>query len=416
MSSEISVIAVIGGGIMGHGIAQVSALAGCQVRMVDVSEDFLKSGVEKIKWSLGKLAEKKAISESVETVANRIATTTNLADAVKDIDYMIEAVPENIDLKMKTFAEADKNAPPDAILATNTSGLSVTMISEATKRPSKVVGMHWMNPPQMMPLIEVINGKHTSDETLKTTVDLCQRLGKQPVVARKDIWFFLAARSEMGWDTEANLMWLRGEAKVEEIDAMARYKLNLPMGPFELADLTGAVDIMKGAYTSIDKILTKNPDFEPDPVRLYILKRVAELISIPRSEEGKSGMKTGEGYYKYPGPGKYARPEISKELAEKVAPIEILASAVNTASRCVTEGVGSIEDTDKCFKLAFGWPKGVFEFADEFGIHNLVNTLREKKARVPDWQKSFYEPDRLLLRMVEDGKIGKIVGQGFYKS
>jgi len=383
--------------------------------MVDVSEDRLRSGVDKIKWSLGKLAQKKAIAETVDAVMNRIATTAKLADAVKDIDYMIEAVPENIDLKMETFAEADKNAPPDAILATNTSGLSVTMIGEATKRPNKVVGMHWMNPPQMMPLIEVIKGKHTSDETLKTTVDLCQRFGKQPVVARKDIWFFLAARSEMGWDIEANLMWLRGEAKVEEIDAMARYELKLPMGPFELSDLTGAADIMKGAYASIDKILTKNPDFEPRPVRLYIFKRLAEQISIPRSEGGKSGMKTGEGHYKYPGPGEYARPEIPKELAEKVAPVELLSSAANSASQCVTDGVGSIEDTDKCFKLAFGWPKGVFEFADEFGIHNIVNTLREKKARVPDWQKPFYQPDSLLLRMVEDGKIGKIVGQGFYK-
>lgn len=415
MSSGVNVVAVIGAGIMGHGIAQVSALSGCKVRMVDVSENLLKSGLERMRWSLGKLAEKKVISETVDAVMNRITATTKLADAVGDIDYMIEAVPENIDLKMETFAEADKNAPPDAILATNTSGLSVTMIGEATKRPNKVVGMHWMNPPQMMPLIEVIKGKQTSDETLKTTVDLCQRFGKQPVVARKDIWFFLAARSEMGWDIEANLMWLRGEAKVEEIDAMARYKLNLPMGPFELSDLTGAADIMKGAYTSIDKILTKNPDFEPNPVRLYIFKRLAEQISIPRSEGGKSGMKTGEGHYKYPGPGKYARPEIPKELAEKVAPVEVLASAVNSASQCVTDGVGSIEDTDKCFKLAFGWPKGVFEFADEFGIHNIVNTLREKKARVPDWQKSFYQPDSLLLRMVEDGKIGKIVGQGFYK-
>jgi enoyl-CoA hydratase/3-hydroxyacyl-CoA dehydrogenase len=415
MSSGINVVAVIGAGIMGHGIAQVSALSGCKVRMVDVSEGLLKSGLERIGWSLGKLAEKKVISETVDAVMNRITATTKLADAVKDIDCMIEAVPENIDLKMETFAEADKNAPPDAILATNTSGLSVTMIGEATKRPNKVVGMHWMNPPQMMPLIEVIKGKHTSDETLKTTVDLCQRFGKQPVVARKDIWFFLAARSEMGWDIEANLMWLRGEAKVEEIDAMARYKLKLPMGPFELSDLTGAADIMKGAYTSIDKILTKNPDFEPNPVRLYLFKRLAEQVSIPRSEGGKSGMKTGEGYYKYPGPGKYARPEIPKELAEKVAPVEVLASAANSASQCVTDGVGSLEDTDKCFKLAFGWPKGVFEFADEFGIHNIVNTLREKKARVPDWQKSFYQPDSLLLRMVEDGKIGKIVGQGFYK-
>jgi enoyl-CoA hydratase/3-hydroxyacyl-CoA dehydrogenase len=415
MSPGINVVAVIGAGVMGHGIAQVSALSGCEVRMVDVSEELLRSGVERIKWSLGKLAEKKALPESVEAVANRIATTTNLADGVKDIDYMIEAVPENIELKMKTFAEADKSAPPDAILATNTSGLSVTMISEATKRPNKVVGMHWMNPPQMMPLIEVIVGKHTGDETLKTTMELCQRFGKQPVVARRDIWFFLAARSESGWDTEASLMWLRGEAKVEEIDAMARYKLNLPMGPFELWDLTGAVDIVRGAYTSIDKILAKNPDFEPDPVRLSVFKRLAERISIPRSEEGKSGMKTGEGYYKYPGPGKYARPEIAKELAEKVAPIDVLASAVNTASRCVTEGVGSIEDTDKCFKLAFGWPKGVFEFADEYGIHNVVNALWEKKARVPDWQKPFYQPDSLLLRMVEDGRIGRIVGEGFYR-
>jgi len=415
LASKINTVAVIGAGTMGHGIAQVAAMFGCKVNLVDVSEDFLKMGMERIKWSLGKFAEKKIISESVDTVLSRIKPTTSLAEGVKDIDYMVEAVPENIDLKMKIFAEADKNAPAHAILATNTSGLSITMISEATKRPDKVVGMHWMNPPQLMRLIEVIKGKHTSSETLQTTIELCKRFGKETVVAKKDVWFFLAARAHTGWGTESTLMWLRGEAKIEEIDAMARYKLNLPMGPFELSDLTGQADIVKEAYTSIDKILAKNPDFEPNPVGLYMFKRLAEQVWIPRSEQGKSGMKTGEGFYKYPGPGKYARPDLPKELAEKVDPIQVLAPAVNSAAWCVTNGVGSIEDTDKSFELAFGWPKGAFKLADEYGIHNIVNVLLEKKAKVPDWQKVFYTPDPLLTRMVEDGKLGKITGEGFYK-
>ena len=168
---EIKKIAVLGAGLMGHGITQVAATAGFEVVMRDIDEKFLSSGIEKIKWSLGKFAEKGRISEEDSKKAfGRIKTTISLKEATKDVDFVIEAIPENLKLKQQTFKEMDGYAPSHAILATNTSALPITEIAAATKRPEKVVGMHFFSPPQMMRLCEVVRGKKTSDETLNLSL------------------------------------------------------------------------------------------------------------------------------------------------------------------------------------------------------------------------------------------------------
>ncbi|MFP3304514.1 MAG: 3-hydroxyacyl-CoA dehydrogenase NAD-binding domain-containing protein, partial [Vulcanisaeta sp.] len=188
MSQQIRRVAVIGAGTMGHGIAEVSALAGYEVTMVDVSQDLLNKALERIRWSLDKLAERGTISKDrVGEVMGRIRTSLSVAEAVRGADLMIEAVPEKLDLKKQVFAEADANAPPHAILATNTSSLPITEIASATKRPDRVVGIHFFNPPVLMPLVEVIKGAQTSDEVARRAYDFVKSLGKEPIMVNKDV-------------------------------------------------------------------------------------------------------------------------------------------------------------------------------------------------------------------------------------
>jgi len=394
-------VAIIGSGIMGHGIAQVAAMSGQTVALVDISEDLLNRAREAIHTSLNKLAEKGRIKEKPDEVLGRIEFVTDLEGAAKNAKLVIEAVSENIDLKIKIFRDAEKVAPPDAIFASNTSSLSIDTMAKATNRPDKFIGMHWMNPPVLMRLIEIIKGSKTSNETLQFLVDLCQRYNKEIVIAKKDVWYFLSARTQVGWPIETALMVLNGEATVEEIDAMARYKLNLPMGPFELTDLTGAADIRVNAIESLKKILAKNPNFEPWPKLLEVFEYATNTLLKPMKEKGLTGVKTGKGFYTYPAPGKYEKPVLARELADKVSPIKPLATAANTAAWCVTNGVGSVEDVERCFKLAYGWPKGIFEFVEEFGARAMVDELKEKQERAPDWMKAFYTPDPLLVQMCQ---------------
>lgn len=391
----IEKLAVIGSGLMGHGIAQVAATTGQEVSLIDVSEDALARAMQKVKDSLTKLAEKGRIKESPDSVLKRIRTTTNLSSGVSAADCVIEAVFEDINLKRKVLADVEAHSPAKAILATNTSGLSISAIAEGTKRQEKVIGMHWMNPPQLMKLVEVINGRHTDDETLQATLELCRRYGKETVIARRDVWFFLAARARAGWSIENFAMYVRKDADSRELDAVARYKLGFPMGEFEFFDFTGAADIRPKGLASAEQIIKTNPEFEPWPAFLNAYSYLAKEIWASMAARGLSGVKTGQGFYSYPGK-KYVKPDIPRELADKVDPIQLLAPAINAAAWCVTNGVGSIEDVDKSMKLAFNWPKGIFDYIPEYGIDKIVSVLREKEKNAPDWLHGFYKVDPLL--------------------
>jgi len=388
-------IAVIGGGLMGYGISQVAATAGQEVYLIDLKDDVLAMAMQKIEQSLDKLWAKERIKEEPKQILNRIHPTLNIRDGVKDVDCVIEAVFEDINLKKKVLGEADAHAPEHAILATNSSGLSVTLIAEATNRKSKVIGMHWMNPPQIMKLIEVIKSRYTDSETVQGVLDLCQLYKKDPVLAQKDVWYFLAARARAGWSIENNLMYLRKDANHRELDAIAKHTLGLPMGEFEIFDFTGAVDIRSKGLESVKQIVKTFPEFEPWPPLLEAYSRLADELWRPMSENGLSGVKTGKGFYTYPG-GKYVKPDISKDLVGKVDPLQLMAPAVNVAAWCVNHSIGTVEDVNKSFRLAFGWPKGVFEFVGDYGIENILKTLNEKKKNSPDWLNDFYNPAPLL--------------------
>ncbi len=412
---SINTVGVLGSGVMGGGIAQVAATNGHNVWLLDISEDLLKAARERIRWSIEKFVEKEKLTrDDADQAFDRIKTTINLKEAVENADFVIEVAPEDISLKTKIFGEVDRHAPPNAIIASNTSGLSITMLSEFTERPDKVLGMHWFNPPQIMRGVEVIRGKYTSDDTLQATLDLCRKYGKEPFLCRKDVWMFLANRVYRGMSFEPILMLLRGEAGFLEIDSAARYKLGLPMGPFELADLTGAADIMVETSKTVDKVLKKYPEWEPRPILLKTLKYLVGNFWNERRSKGLVGIKNGRGFYKYPGPGKYKRPDIPKEAGEGIDEASIIASIVNTGAWALNDGVGTKEEIDKAMKLSFGWPKGVFELADEVGIDRIVESLRDKKNRSPEGYRDFYELDPLLVHLVDIGHTGIKSGKGFY--
>ncbi len=236
---EIKKVGIIGAGLMGSGIAQVCAQAGFEVTMTDIEERFLESGFEGIKKSLQRFAKAGKIKqEEAEEIIGKVKGTTDLREVVKDVDLVIEAVPEDMELKKKVFAELDELSPQHTILASNTSGLMITDIASATKRLDKVIGMHWFNPPPMMKLIEIVRGALTSDETYETVRVFSVKLGKEPVLANDGPGFF-TTRYTAWYQAEAVRLVESGIAGIKEMDKMSRLAFNWPMGPIELLDFIG---------------------------------------------------------------------------------------------------------------------------------------------------------------------------------
>ncbi|MCS6903068.1 MAG: 3-hydroxyacyl-CoA dehydrogenase family protein, partial [Candidatus Bipolaricaulota bacterium] len=241
---DVKTIAVLGAGTMGHGIAQVAAMAGYRVKMRDINEELVKKGYDQIAWSLGKFVEKGQISkEKADAALKLITPVVDLKEAVKDAHVVIEAIPEIMKLKLETFKELDKLTPKDALLASNTSSLSITEIGKATQRPDKVVGMHFFSPVVRMALVEVIKGEGTSEETMALIAELAKKLGKTPIRVEKDVRGFIVNRVLVGpFMLESAHIVSRGEATIEQIDSRMKFYEGFPMGPFELQDLTG-IDI-----------------------------------------------------------------------------------------------------------------------------------------------------------------------------
>ena len=392
---KIQKTAVIGSGAMGHGIAQLLAMTGHTVIMVDVSDEFLQKGMEKIKWSLEKFVAKKRIRrEDADAALARISTTTSYEQAAKDIDLAIEAVPENMELKKKVFATIDAAAPQHTILASNTSTLSITEMGKTTKRPDKVAGMHFFNPPQLMALVEVIKGDETSQETLNTLVELAKKLGKTPIIVRKDVRGFIVNRILGAVFNEAFWAYHRGETTKEGIDASVKYTGGFPMGWFELADFVG-LDI---AY-EVGKIL-----YEAYGERM---KPCAEVIE-PLIKERKFGQKTGVGFYDWT----KGRPRIPFNLLEEYDVERSWAVAANEAAWLIYDDAANPEDIDTGMKLGTYWPSGPCEYADKVGLDVILNKLKELYAK---YNMEMYKPCPLLEDYVGKGWTGKKAGRGFCK-
>jgi 3-hydroxybutyryl-CoA dehydrogenase len=281
---EIRTIGVVGGGQMGSGIAQVSLVVGFHVLLNDLSDEILgksRAGIEK---GLDILVRKEKISgEDKARMAGNLVTTKNLSD-FSACDFVVEAATEREDLKHSLFRKLDEIVPADKILATNTSSLSITKIGSATRRPDKVIGMHFMNPVPLMKLIEIIRGFQTSQETFNTTMALARRLGKEPVQAN-DYPGFIANRILMPMINEAVFALMEGVGDAADIDAIMRMGANHPMGPLALADLIGldtCLEIMNVLQEGLG-----DPKYRPCPLlRKYV-------------EAGYLGKKTGRGFHIY---------------------------------------------------------------------------------------------------------------------
>ena len=378
---NIKNITVLGSGVMGHGIAQVSATAGYNVVLRDIKQEFLDKAMEKIRWSLDKLVTKEKISkEEGNAIFSRIRPAVDLNDAVKDAELVIEVVPEIMDLKKQVYAELDKAAKPVVIFASNTSTLPITEIANTTSRPDKFIGIHFFNPPQLMKLVEVIPGEKTSKEITELTQEFVKTVNKQAVVCRKDVPGFIINRLFIPMVHEACYLQDRTGASLEEIDSAVKFKLGFPMGIFELADFTG-MDVIHKA--TVEMHLRDKKVINPH--------KTVEKMFI----EKKLGQKSGEGYYKY-SDDKYERVELSEDLAQKCNPIQLVANVLNNAAWLITNGASDIEEIEKAAKLGLGLRKPLFETAKEIGIQNIIDELNKLTEKFGE----FYKPDPLLESMI----------------
>jgi 3-hydroxybutyryl-CoA dehydrogenase len=289
-ATDVKKAAVIGTGTMGPGIAQVLAQHGIDVRIYDIDHDKLKKARETLAGTLNLVHQEGLISEAdVAEIQSRIKDASSLEDAVKEADIVLEVIPEVLELKTGLFAELDKVCDPVTILATNTSGLSITAMAKAINRPERLVGMHWWNPPNIIPVIEIIRGKET-DETVVQTVDaLIRKINKIPVLVKKDVPGFLGNRLQYALMREAIALLNEGVASAEDIDTMVKAGIGFKfpvMGPLETIDMAG-LDI----YYRVSQYLNKDLDKSTGPAPI-----VEEMVN-----KGDLGLKSGKGFYDYSG-------------------------------------------------------------------------------------------------------------------
>jgi 3-hydroxybutyryl-CoA dehydrogenase len=282
-------LCVVGSGTMGCGIAQVSAQAGYETTMIDVKQEFIDRGMNMIRTSLGKFVQKEKIKqEDMNNVLARLHTSTDIKSAGRDADYVIEAVFERADVKLPIFGQLEDVCPKETILASNTSGIPVSLLASATRRPDKVIGTHFMNPVPLMKGVEIVKTLLTSENTLKVSVELVKSMGKETVVV-KDAPGFVTNRIVTLVMNEAAKLLEEGLASIEGIDKIEKLSHNWPMGPFELADMVGIdvlVDLLEGIYQQ-----TGWERYKPAP----LLKRMVEI--------GYTGRKVGKGFYQLFGQG-----------------------------------------------------------------------------------------------------------------
>lgn len=373
-SESIEKIAVIGAGTMGHGIAEVAALAGYQVNMRDINNQLVKKGMDAIKSSLNKMVEKELIEERLrKKITNRISTVVPLVKAVKSADFVVEAVPEKLELKKELFERLHKLTSEGAILASNTSSLPISKMASVTGRPGKVIGMHFFNPVVKMKLVEIIRGDDTSDETLQITVSLAEKMGKTPVVCKKDIRGFIVNSILIPYLNEACRIVAREEATIQEIDSAMKYRENLPMGPFELMDLIG-VDVVAKVGEAIGE-------------------EVPSLIK-EKLNSGELGRKSNKGFYDYQAEGV----NYSRDGSEGFDTLHLVAIMVNQSAEILEKEVASVNDVGTAMKLGTGMPESPISMAHKLGIQRVVNKLRDLSDK---YEHKRYRPAGWLVEKAQ---------------
>ena len=379
---DVETIAVLGAGNMGHGIAEVAALAGYSVRLRDVKDEFVQNGYDQIAWSLEKLAESGELTETeVEETLSRIEPLVALDTTLADVDVVVEVVPEKMDLKKEVYAEVEANAPEHAVFTTNTSTLSVTELSEATDRPERFCGTHFFNPPVHMPLVEVISGEHTSDETLTFAEELVESFEKTPIRVRKDVPGFVVNRVLVPLLNEATWIVEREEGTIAEVDSTASARLGLPMGCFELCDQIGidvALDVLDYMHETLGEGYAPSPLLEA------------------KVDAGTFGKKTGQGFYDWDDGGAEIPDDAGTDSIEE----RLVGVGINELSKLVAADVAPATEIDTAMQLGAGFPRGVTAMASDLGyerIHQRLLELQEETGAVR------YEPTSLLAEWAETG-------------
>ncbi|MXR50980.1 3-hydroxyacyl-CoA dehydrogenase [Halovenus sp. WSH3] len=358
--ADVDTITVLGAGTMGHGIAEVAALSGYSVKMRDIKEEFVEDGYEQITWSLDKLAENERITEEeAEAAKENVTPLVDIEEAMEGSDVVIEAAPENMDIKADVYEEVVEYAPEHTVFTSNTSSLSITDLSELTDRPERFCGMHFFNPPVRMDLVEVIRGEHTSDETMDLIEDLAADMGKTPVRVRKDEPGFIVNSILVPLMNEACWIVEEDVATIAEVDSSTKYGMGLPMGAFELGDQVGN-DVTYHVLEYMHEVL--GAAYEPCPL-------LAETV-----ENDHLGKKTGKGFYDYED-GEGA--DVPADQVREDVLDRLYAVLANETGKLIQKDVAPPEDIDEAVTLGAGFPKGPAKLCDEEGLDDAIATLEE---------------------------------------
>jgi len=389
---DIKKISVIGAGAMGHGIAMVALMTGYNVVLRDINQEFVDKGVKAIQNDFERyyISKGKLTKEEVDKMINeQLTTAVDMKDAAADIDFSIEAVPEIMKVKKEVFADLDKYAPEHAVLASNTSNMSITEIAKATKREEKVVGTHFFNPPTVMRLVEVIKGEKTSEETMQIAIDLMKKFGKVPVRVEKDSPGFIANRIIAPTIALLGAILDHKVAMPEEIDAMMK-KSGQPMGPYELLDYVG-LDVVYDGGIYFSKVLSQ--DYTP-------AKAFETLV-----KDGHLGMKRGKGIYDW----SKGRPKIDlSKSTDKLDPIDFAAVEINEGVKLVEEGVCTPNDVDLAMRYGYSRTKGPFEMAKDISQDILKERLENLAQK---FNKKIFEP----TKTIREGKLGELLKKAGYE-
>ena len=385
-----TVVGVIGAGAMGSGIAQVAAAAGHRVLLRDVDDDAARKAVHAIGRNLdGQVAKQKLDSDSAALILDRIDVvsggTGNLT-SLADCGIVIEAIVENIEVKRRTFKELEGVVDPACVLATNTSSLSVTAIAQACENPSRVIGVHFFNPPVVLPLVEIVAGVSTSKAVVESVRSLIDSWGKTTVLA-SDTPGFIVNRIARPYYGEAIRIYEEGIADPATIDWAMRELGGFKMGPFELMDFIGN-DVNLAATTAVFEGTNFDPRYKPSVTQ----KRLVDA--------GHLGRKTGRGHYEYGEEAKRPEPVRDEALGGKIL-TRILAMLVNEAVDAVNYGIGSASDIDLAMTRGVNYPKGLLTWGNEIGLDKVLATIESLRE---EYEEDRYRPSVLLKRMVREGK------------
>jgi len=395
---KIKNIAVIGAGAMGAQIAALAAEAGFNVKVRDIEQRFLDKGKQTITDMYDKRISRGRFTEQAKKESmGKLTFLIDLKEAVKDADFIIEAIPEIMDLKKSVLKEVTALCPDDTVFATNTSSLSIAEMSATAKHPELVVGTHYFNPPSRMTLLEIIKGVKTSKEAIKVANEVAIKMGRD-VVNCADVPGFVANRIFCNMSNEADWALANGEASSPfEVDSAIKYKLGLPMGMLELQDTLGggSIDTQFHVMEYFGDMMGKS--YGPAPVLVKLFK------------EKNWGKKTGKGYYDWTG-GKVN--EISMNAGANFDAIRVLAGAVNEAAKLIEMDATTRDDIDKAVLLGLNYPRGIFRMADSWGLDAIVNELNRLYEKYNHEER--YKASSVLTKLIKQGKLGRKTGEGFY--